>query len=542
VLERLLLPQLSAAFIAADFQHDFRPRHSTTTALLPLATHIAVGFNQRYPIHRTVSVAIDISKAFDSVNRYHLLTALNNSTLHHNTTRWLTTYLRGRAASCRYQGSSSRFRAIHEGVPQGSVISPILFNLFVSDCPDDVQLLTSYADDFTAAVSHPSYQEAATQISDYLSDIHTWAEAKDLAIAPAKSQATLFTSATHQSRKDPEVTINLAPVELVKTPKILGVTFDTHLTFAPHAASIITRATDRLKVMKALSGTSWGHQKETQMLTFKSLIRPVISYACPVWFPNLAQGHVDRLQVVQNKALRIATGAHVMSHIDHLHSETEVLPVGEHLSMLCSQYLANTLRPHHPSHATVNTPPGPRDQKWSRFLPRVAPFLLGGVMPEDTYRPSIKALHTSSVREYLDGRRQNKVLDSHPPPVDPSELELDRTTRATLSQLRSGYCRRLLDYQKRIGKAPSDRCPECGRAQHTVEHLFKCRSHPTDLRPVDLWARPREVADYLTTTPSFSDLSLGPPRGPHRNHHLRRRKQEEEVRRKQQQQQQQQFT
>jgi hypothetical protein len=269
--------------------------------------------------------------------------------------------------------------------------------------------------------------------------------------------------------------------------------------------------------MKALSGTSWGHQKETQVITFKSLIRSIISYACPVWFPNLAQEHINSLQVVQNKALRIATGAHLMSKRDHLHSETSVLPVGEHLSMLCSQFLASTLRPDHPSHETVNTPPGPRKQKFtlkSRYLPSITPYLRDGVMLADAYRPSIRSLHTTSVQEYLDGRIQNSVLDSHPPPIDPSELDLDRPLRATLSQLRSGYCRRLLDYQMRIGGAPNDRCPECGRAQHTVKHLFECRSHPTDLQPVDLWSRPREAAEFLTTLPAFTDLSPGPPRPP----------------------------
>jgi hypothetical protein len=139
-----------------------------------------------------------------------------------------------------------------------------------------------------------------------------------------------------------------------------------------------------------------------------------------------------------------------MSKRDHIHSETSVLPVGEHLSMLCSQFLASTLRPDHPSHETVNTPPGPRKQKFtlkSRFLPSIAPYLRDGVMLADAYRLSIRSLHTTSVQEYLDGRVQNSVLDSHPPPIDPSELDLDRPLRATLSQLRYGYCRRMLDYQ-----------------------------------------------------------------------------------------------
>jgi hypothetical protein len=252
---------------------------------------------------------------------------------------------------------------IHEGVPQGSVISPILFNFFVSDCPSDIQLLTSYADYFTAASSDSSVPAAAARISNYLSEVHDWATSKDLAIAPAKSQATLFTSDTHQSRTNPEVSINLAPIDLTRTPKILGVTFDPHFTFTPHVASVVARANERLKIMKALSGTNWGHQMETQLVTFKSLIRSLITYACPVWFPNLSKANITELQTIQNKALRFATGTQQMAHLDHLHSETKVLPVKNHLSMLCSQFLASALRPHHPSHQTINSHTGPRAKK-----------------------------------------------------------------------------------------------------------------------------------------------------------------------------------
>ena len=105
--------------------------HSTVTALLPLVHQIATGLNQNYPIHRTVSMAVDFSKAFDTVNHTILLSDINNTNMEHNTVRWLTTYLRGRTAICRYNNTSSKSYVIHTGVPQGSVLSPLLFNLCV---------------------------------------------------------------------------------------------------------------------------------------------------------------------------------------------------------------------------------------------------------------------------------------------------------------------------------------------------------------------------------------------------------------------------
>ena len=84
--------------------------------------------------------------------------------------------------------------------------------------------------------------------------------------------------------------------------------------------------------------------------------------------------------------------------------------------------------------------------------------------------------------------------------------------RATLSQLRSGFCARLKDYQLRIGKAVDDLCPECNAASHTTSHIFVCPSHPTPLTVESLWSDPWGVANFLPQLTSFQFLPVvGPP-------------------------------
>ena len=110
-------------------------------------------------------MAIDFSKAFDTVNHTKLLQAVSNSSLNHNTVRWLASYLRGRSVSCRYLDATSVCHAVRTGVPQGSAISPLLFNLFVSSYPNNAQLVTGYADDYHAAESSTNPQTAAETLT-----------------------------------------------------------------------------------------------------------------------------------------------------------------------------------------------------------------------------------------------------------------------------------------------------------------------------------------------------------------------------------------
>ena len=363
ILERLLLPYLTAALHTNHTQHGFKKLHSTTTALLPLSSSIATGFNQQKPAHRTAIVTIDFSKAFDIIDHSLLLQKVNNTTLHANIVRWLTCYLRGRSSACLYQGATACSRVNHTGVPQGSVISPCLFNFFVADCPTDAHIISSYADDLTVGASSPDVQNLELQLGASYAPIEDWAAANKMVINQTKSHITLFTPWTHQFHLCPYVSICNEPASLDQSPKILGITFDTMFTFSAHCNKIHTRASNRLSILKALASTSWGHSKETIMLTYKSLIEPILTYGSPVWSPNASPTSLTKLQTIQYAALRIATGAVKMSSLQHLHSEASTLPLADKLQLLNTQFLTSALRPDHPFHELVTADSGPRCMK-----------------------------------------------------------------------------------------------------------------------------------------------------------------------------------
>ena len=519
VLERLIYPDLVTHLKPNESQHGFRPRHSTVTALLPLVTQVAEGFNQPKPASRTGLLSVDLSRAFDIVDRVKLLQKIDATNLNPNLKRWMVAYLRDRRISVRFQGSTSRWRKVRLGVPQGSVVSPILFNFFTSDLNLAASTINeSYADDVHSAESSPELEHIEAKLNASALEMETWASTNGMEISAPKSSVTLFTPWTKQVNCQLEVDVCDARIPTEKHPKLLGVTFDPLFSFSTHASIVARKATSRLNLLRALSDTKFGHDKEVLLGTFKQYLRSVTDYAAPIVFPNYSTTSLEKLQKIQNRALRLALGCHNAASIDHLHAEAQELPVSQHLRLLSAQFLARTLQPSHPSYGVVTRPPGRRLIKHtlrSKVIDDVQPFLdANGDLPPGTYQAAINSIHTNIVAETVRNQSHNRVLDAPPPPISKQEKRLPRITRAILSQLRSGMCSRLKDYQLMIGRVTDSVCPECYMGQQNVRHLFECPRFPTPLIPHDLWSFPCDVASYLSSVPTFSSVVQPPPPPP----------------------------
>ena len=215
-----------------------------------------------------------------------------------------------------------------------------------------------------------------------------------------------------------------------------------------------------------------------------------------------------------------------MSAISHLHAEAQVLPVHDHLSLLCSQFLARTYVPSHPSHPITTSPSGPRHIRHtlqSHSLASITPYLTNGVLLPSDYKPTIATLHTSAVQSAIAAQPPNRVLQIPAPSISDEEISLPRPYRTALSQLHLGFCSSLNSFLERIGRAQDNLCPSCRGSPHTTSHIFSCPSHPTSLTPLDLWDRPCSVASFLSSflltapsvpptprAPSFNPPSLPP--------------------------------
>ena len=126
-------------------------------------------------------------------------------------------------------------------------------------------------------------------------------------------------------------------------PKVLGLTLDPKLTYSTHIHNISVQAHMPLQMIKALTATGWDEQKETLMATYKSVVRPDLEYASSIWSPLASWTSIKKRQVMQNAALRPATGYTQDTNMQHLHDETLILPIP-------IQYNQKTQHPSHPLH------------------------------------------------------------------------------------------------------------------------------------------------------------------------------------------------
>ena len=249
---------------------------------------------------------------------------------------------------------------------------------------------------------------------------------------------------------------------------------------------------------------NWGKQKETLLTTYKAIVRPHLEYGCTIWSPILSESNTQKLQTIQNSALRITTGCTRDTNSQHLHAETKTLPIQNHLKLHASLFREKSLNSSHPCFNLTQADDSKRQMKRTIFdnsnYTLNIPNNNQTNLISDTDK-NCATIHHTIVQDYFSSLQPNKILQTTAPEVDSSELSLPRDKRCILAQLRTGKSSFLLSYLNNYFPStyPSPLCPACNLFPHDVFHLFDCNHFPTSLTPIDLWNNPVDVAELLTS-------------------------------------------
>merc|ERR1711991_221748 len=166
---------------------------------------------------------------------------------------------------------------------------------------------TMYADDITVYSSDQNIHNAASVIQPYLNKIHDSENKKSLKINSNKSSSTIFTTSTKETNNTVTLTINNETIPSVSNPKILGLTFDPLLKFHVHSQNIYENTLSKTKILKILTSKKFSLSKELISFIYKQIIRTNLEYSCTILGPTISNTRMEKIQILQNNCLTIAT-------------------------------------------------------------------------------------------------------------------------------------------------------------------------------------------------------------------------------------------
>jgi len=303
IINRQVTNHLEKNHLLTDHQFGFRKNLGTADVLCSLH-HAWSGIVGRGGAARVL--AVDIAGAFDKVSHYGVLRKAGRCGISGPLLNWLGSYLANRSLCCVTGGRRSQPYPVGAGVPQGSILGPTLFLIYVNDAPDCLTPGTSleaYADDntlYTLVSSVNNLPESADSLQRAVDGLDRWGAKWKVKFEPRKSQA--MTISLHRNQWDiPPISFGTATVPESSEMKLLGVIFDSKLTFASHLRSIAVKARQRLGLLRRAAGLL---DPKGRAAVYRGFVRPLMEYAPLVWM-GAAPSHLSRLDRVQERAASI---------------------------------------------------------------------------------------------------------------------------------------------------------------------------------------------------------------------------------------------
>jgi hypothetical protein len=295
-------------------QAGFLPSHSTVTQLLEIYDDIVQALDQKHEIQFTF---FDISKAFDRVWHPGLIIKLQQLGITDDLLQWIISYLENRSQKVVLNGITSNELHTFAGVPQGSVLGPLLFLCFINDLPSGIiNEMRLFADDTCLYAASTNLLTSVANINHDLEIIREWAFKWNVDFNAAKTVSMLISRRRQPSNIDIIFDNHVViPSEFYRHLRII---FNSEGTWSNHIDVIVSNALKRLSILR---GLKYILDRKSLEIMYKSFVRPSLEYADILW-DGITLHEASKLDKIQTEALRIISGITRSAPTITLYAET----------------------------------------------------------------------------------------------------------------------------------------------------------------------------------------------------------------------------
>ena len=278
-------------------QHGFRQKHSCVTQLLEVVEEWSDTLERGGNVD---CIYLDFAKAFDTVPHQRLLTKLDAYGVTGQVLRWIESFLYNRKQQVRVGSACSSWSDVKSGIPQGSVLGPVLFLVYINDLPDALENVVKLFADDTKVYRTIDDDKDSTSLQRDLDRLEDWSDKWQLHFNASKCKCM------HLGKDNPnhQYSMNNTSIENVSLEKDLGVTFDSELKFNEHIALKVKKANQSVGMIRK-SFTCM--DPEIFIPLYKSLVRPHLEYASVIWSPTYKKD-IIAVENVQRRATKMVTG------------------------------------------------------------------------------------------------------------------------------------------------------------------------------------------------------------------------------------------
>ena len=287
---------LNSIFYVSQF--GFQKGRSTSHSLIEIVENIRDCMdNKMYGC----GIFIDLKKAFDTVNHDILIKKLEHYGVRGKSLEWFASYLKGRSQYTFCNNSSSEIKSISCGVPQGSVLGPLLFLIYINDLPNISNKLKFYlfADDTNIFYQSPNLDNLQNILNRELKKLSLWLNANRLALNISKTNFVIF-AAKNKPLKNVTLLLNKKAIQQTNYVKYLGILIDSRLTFKDHTLAVSKKLA---RITGAMCRIRNNVNDKTLNMIYNSLIYPHLLYGISIW-GNADNVFLKPLLTLQKKAVR----------------------------------------------------------------------------------------------------------------------------------------------------------------------------------------------------------------------------------------------